>query len=162
MFSRRKMYNSVRSRRRNFVARNPSLALALVVLAASSQLTIPLVESFFIAPTKPSLVSRNELVGYPLQFRFVPAPPVQRRQTTILSSSPVQTDAFVKAEDLEGLQALFSKYCDKEGLMTKEVALQIPTISELLVRTYPSMLCLPCPLAVAHDDSICSRITPRL
>ena len=42
-------------------------------------------------------------------------------------------DEFVEAEDLEALQALFTKYCDKEGLMTKEKVTTIPPIEELLV-----------------------------
>ena len=42
-------------------------------------------------------------------------------------------DEFVEAEDLEALQALFTKYCDKEGLMTKEKVTKIPPIGELLV-----------------------------
>lgn len=42
-------------------------------------------------------------------------------------------DEFVEAEDLEALQALFTKYCDKEGLMTKEKVTEIPPIDELLV-----------------------------
>jgi len=42
-------------------------------------------------------------------------------------------DGFVEAQDLEALQGLFSKYCDKEGLMTKDAVQQIPLIAELLV-----------------------------
>jgi len=42
-------------------------------------------------------------------------------------------DEFVEAEDLEALQALFSKYCDSEGLMTKVSVMQVPSISELMV-----------------------------
>jgi hypothetical protein len=46
-----------------------------------------------------------------------------------------EKDEFVEAEDLEALQTLFSKYCDSEGLMTKLIVMQIPAISDLLVRS---------------------------
>ena len=39
----------------------------------------------------------------------------------------------MEAEDLEALQALFTKYCDKEGLMTKDGVKKIPPIAVLLV-----------------------------
>lgn len=45
-------------------------------------------------------------------------------------------DEFVEAEDLEALQALFTKYCDKEGLMTKEKVTKIPPIDEFLVSVH--------------------------
>lgn len=41
---------------------------------------------------------------------------------------------FVEAEDFEALQVLFSKYCDKEGLMTKKAVMKIPAIADLMVR----------------------------
>ena len=49
------------------------------------------------------------------------------------SSSSVTEDEFVQAKDLEALQILFNKYCDKEGLMTKAMALNVPAIAELIV-----------------------------
>lgn len=39
---------------------------------------------------------------------------------------------FVKAEDGEALQALFSKFCDADGLMTKTTVKAVPAIAELL------------------------------
>ena len=50
-----------------------------------------------------------------------------------LAASEAEEDEFVEAKDLEALQKLFSKYCDKEGLMTKEAVKKIPSIAELLV-----------------------------
>jgi len=44
-----------------------------------------------------------------------------------------KADEFVEAEDLEALQALFSKYCDAEGLMTKDAVMKVPAIAELMV-----------------------------
>jgi hypothetical protein len=73
-----------------------------------------------------------------------------------------EKDEFVEAEDLEALQTLFSKYCDSEGLMTKLSVMQVPAISELIVR----ILFAPVPLFIFSfysvcDDTKCSRITPR-
>jgi hypothetical protein len=42
-------------------------------------------------------------------------------------------DLFVEAEDFEALQALFARYCDSEGLITKKSFLSIPMIADLLV-----------------------------
>lgn len=53
-----------------------------------------------------------------------------------------QTD-FVKADDGEALQELFSSYCDKDGLMTKNtVKTEISVIKELLVRDFVYFLSL--------------------
>lgn len=44
---------------------------------------------------------------------------------------------FVKADDGEALQELFSSYCDKDGLMTKNtLKTEISVIKELLVRRF--------------------------
>jgi hypothetical protein len=51
------------------------------------------------------------------------------------SSTQQEDDVFVEAQDLDALQQLFSKYCDKEGLMSKQNLEQIPAIAQLLVRT---------------------------
>lgn len=78
--------------------------------------------------------------------------------TLLLSSKEnevSQPEEFVEAEDLEALQALFSKYCDKEGLMTKAAVMKVPAIAELMV----SRLCtnnalhLAETLCLAHEDS---------
>lgn len=42
-------------------------------------------------------------------------------------------EEYVEAEDLDGLQDLFNRCCDQEGLMTKNAVQQIPAIAELLV-----------------------------
>jgi hypothetical protein len=39
----------------------------------------------------------------------------------------------VEAEDLPAIQSLFSKYCDKEGLMTKEDLGKMPPVAEMIV-----------------------------
>lgn len=50
-------------------------------------------------------------------------------------AATVNNEYDIKAEDLEAIQSLFSKYCDPEGLMTKEVAMKVPAIAELMVRS---------------------------
>lgn len=53
-----------------------------------------------------------------------------------LQMSADQTD-FVKADDGEALQELFSSYCDKDGLMTKNtLKTEISVVKELLVRGF--------------------------
>ena len=49
-------------------------------------------------------------------------------------SLPAGELEFVEAEDFEALQILFSKHCDKEGLITKNAVMEIPAIAELIVR----------------------------
>lgn len=57
-----------------------------------------------------------------------------------LQMSADQTD-FVKADDGEALQELFSSYCDKDGLMTKNtLKTEISVIKELLVRQFVDFL----------------------
>ena len=41
---------------------------------------------------------------------------------------------FVEAEDLPAIQALFNKYCDEDGLMTKSALAGVPVFAEMLVR----------------------------
>jgi len=68
-------------------------------------------------------------------------------------------DEFVKGEDLEALQALFSKYCGSEGLMTKIEVMQISAIEELLVRC--CNLTYSCFYDWSRTNLVCSRSTPR-
>jgi hypothetical protein len=42
-------------------------------------------------------------------------------------------DDYVEAEDLPAIQALFSKYCDEEGLMTKVELGKVPPFAQMLV-----------------------------
>lgn len=49
--------------------------------------------------------------------------------------SPPDTADAPPAQDLEALQALFAKYCDKQGLMTMADVRKVPAIAELLVRS---------------------------
>lgn len=51
------------------------------------------------------------------------------------ASSDIENIAeFVEAENFEALQRLFSKFCDKEGLITKKAVMMIPAIADLMVR----------------------------
>lgn len=45
----------------------------------------------------------------------------------------VSSDDFVVAEDLPAIQSLFSKYCDKDGLMSIEDLRKVPPFAEMLV-----------------------------
>lgn len=57
-----------------------------------------------------------------------------RHETMRLMASPSQGDeVFVEAEDLEALQALFNRYCDDDGLITREKVMEVPAIADLLV-----------------------------
>jgi Ca2+-binding EF-hand superfamily protein len=42
-------------------------------------------------------------------------------------------DNYVEAEDLPAIQAVFSKYCDEEGLMTKDELGKVPPFAQMLV-----------------------------
>jgi hypothetical protein len=59
----------------------------------------------------------------------------QRDLRTFLGTrtEAVDEEEYVEAEDLDGLQDLFNRYCDREGLMTKSATKRIPAIAELLV-----------------------------
>jgi hypothetical protein len=67
-----------------------------------------------------------------------------------MSLGASEKDEFVEAEDLEALQTLFSKYCDSEGLMTKLSVMQIPAISELMVR----FICCSCSSSFTRSVTI--------
>jgi len=58
---------------------------------------------------------------------------MQSLQLAAAAAAAAEDDEVVEAEDLEALQALFTKYCDKEGLMTKEEVKKVPPIADLLV-----------------------------
>jgi hypothetical protein len=63
--------------------------------------------------------------------------PLQQSQRDLRTFLGTRTEAvdeeYVEAEDLDGLQDLFNRYCDREGLMTKSATKRIPAIAELLV-----------------------------
>jgi hypothetical protein len=40
---------------------------------------------------------------------------------------------FVEADDMDAIQALFNKYCDGDGLMTKSALVSVPPFSDMLV-----------------------------
>ena len=64
--------------------------------------------------------------------RLTPVIGFKRKGDLFLASSDEDSE-FVEAEDFEALQVLFSKYCDKEGLMTKNAVEKVPAIADLLV-----------------------------
>ncbi len=42
----------------------------------------------------------------------------------------------MEADDMDAIQELFNKYCDKDGLMTKAALAAMPPFSDMLVRTF--------------------------
>ena len=92
---------------------------------------------------KSSGSSQNRIcIDRPLFFSSYSTNPASfRRHGGRLCLGASEKDEFVEAEDLEALQTLFSKYCDSEGLMTKLSVMQIPAISELMVRVVYSSCC---------------------
>lgn len=71
---------------------------------------------------------------------FILAPSLRDSSTIIQIESSLRMAAdgsddveFVRADDLEALQALFAKECDVDGLMSKASLEAIPAIAELLV-----------------------------
>ena len=71
----------------------------------------------------------------------------------------VSSDDFVVAEDLPAIQSLFSKYCDKDGLMSIEDLRKVPPFAEMLVSFIYFIdleVCVP-----VKNRIYSSRITPR-
>jgi hypothetical protein len=81
------------------------------------------------------------------------------------SSSKSTEDGTIDAEDIDGIQKLFSKHCDGDGLMTKKTLESVPPFVDLLVRNtfmisdlfYLVIVVLLSPRKISN----CSRITPR-
>jgi hypothetical protein len=104
---------------------------------------VPMASSFLRQQDSSSIplfskISRSSLnricIDRPLFTSSSTNPTPFRRHGGGLCLGASEKDEFVEAEDLEALQKLFSKYCDSEGLMTKLSVMQIPAISELMVR----------------------------
>jgi hypothetical protein len=55
------------------------------------------------------------------------------------------------SEDLESLQALFNKYCDNDGLMSKDAVIRVPFFAELLV-SYTRPFCLFAMKNCVHEE----------
>jgi hypothetical protein len=69
------------------------------------------------------------------------------------ASKQDEVEGFVEAEDLPAIQALFTKYCDKDGLMTKSALEGVPMISDMLVGIiifFVGNFCHGFPSAKAH------------
>jgi hypothetical protein len=62
---------------------------------------------------------------------------------------------FVEAEDLPSIQELFTKYCDKDGLMTKASLDKVPAFKDMLV----SSKCWPLPFeSYISSDEFASEV----
>eukprot|EP00566_Odontella_aurita_P006230 CAMPEP_0113547204 /NCGR_PEP_ID=MMETSP0015_2-20120614/12227_1 /TAXON_ID=2838 /ORGANISM="Odontella" /LENGTH=612 /DNA_ID=CAMNT_0000447735 /DNA_START=294 /DNA_END=2132 /DNA_ORIENTATION=+ /assembly_acc=CAM_ASM_000160 len=78
---------------------------------------------------------------FPLRSKYIDMPsPVEYvdRFGSSIHTGPLLAMAedeeveFVKSDDGDALQALFSKFCNEDGLMTKEEVRSVPVIAELL------------------------------
>lgn len=117
-----------------------SLSLSVACIIASSS-CISCVASFGVVPENhggrfafsgaPS-VQRTPLARIPPQHR--PSLSLSLRMSNRGSDANGETNEieFVKADDLEALQSLFSRECDEDGLMTKAAIEAVPAIAELV------------------------------
>ena len=70
----------------------------------------------------------------------------------------------VAADDIDSIQELFNKYCDKDGLMTKAALAAMPPFCDMLVGyTTTLFACMTVPVRVDQGriSKHSSRITPR-
>ena len=65
--------------------------------------------------------------------------------------SEVEDGDFVEAEDLPAIQALFNKYCDKDGLMTKADLTSIPVFADMLVSFINFVVWMTSPACVERE-----------
>lgn len=86
------------------------------------------------------------------------APPKSRFSSCVLFES--SEEDYVEAEDLPAIQTLFSKHCDKDGLMTKSTLQNTPPFDEMLVSLLLSSL-ISWTRRSMKNWIYSSRITPR-
>jgi len=79
-------------------------------------------------------IRHQSVTGRRQNAHMVESPRMVTRHFMILNSvsSNIEASDFIKAGDGDTLQALFSKQCDKDGLMTKEALVSLPAIADLL------------------------------
>jgi hypothetical protein len=92
-------------------------------------LLLPLACAFSICNQKQQISSLSFRESASFLTRSVPNTP--RAPLCLLFES--KDGSFVEAEDLPAIQKLFTKYCDKDGLMTKAELVEMPPFSEMLV-----------------------------
>ena len=109
--------------------------LAVSVALISAVMAPSFVLSFGVSCPFSSIRSRHSTSLVPSYM--------SNRDSSSTSSSTTRSNSnnnkeAPQAHDGEALQALFSKQCDQDGLMTKDMLKSIPVIAELLVRhVYP-------------------------
>lgn len=109
------------------------LAVSAIVLAAAARQAA----SFGVSPPPRFTRSSHPNTCPSHQSLFMSQSSDSPLSSTSSSSSTrtSNADAAPLAHDGEALQALFSKQCDDDGLMTKDMLLRIPVMQELLVCT---------------------------
>ena len=90
----------------------------------------------FVFPTKSSI--NNNYFCNELKTRSFVAQSSRKWKKSIslhqlYTASSSSDEVFVDSQDGETLQSLFSKKCDADGLMSKEMVRKLPVIAELLV-----------------------------
>lgn len=58
----------------------------------------------------------------------------ENSRLTVLLLESKKDDSYVEADDIDAIQQLFNKYCDKDGLMTMKALASMPPFSDMLVR----------------------------
>lgn len=126
------MVNKYSSRRSNIMMMLPAAA----VLFISSCCTIIDTSQSFSPPV---IISKR------ISFHTAYDEPGGRRISSPLPSGGIlplmmmSNAEYPDASDGEALQALFSKFCNGEGLMTEDVVRNVPAIKDMLVSVYISI-----------------------
>ena len=122
------MVNKYSSRRSNIMMMLPAAA----VLFISCCTIIDTSQSF----SPPVIISKR------ISFHTAYDEPGGRRISSPLPSGGIlplmmmSNAEYPDASDGEALQALFSKFCNGEGLMTEDVVRNVPAIKDMLVSVY--------------------------
>jgi len=122
------MVNKYSSRRSNIMM----LPAAAVLFISSCSTIIDTSQSF----SPPVIISKR------ISFHTAYDEPGGRRISSPLPSGGMlpllmmSNAEYPDASDGEALQALFSKFCNGEGLMTEDVVRNVPAIKDMLVSVY--------------------------
>ena len=122
-----------------------AVGLGLSTLSHESLWLMPSASAFSVLPPTSRTHSRQQRssVAPPSPICFLIERPSEssRRSSfhcplaaTSSTSSSSLEDAYVDANDAESIQNLFSKYCDGDGLMSKDALQSMPPFAQLLVR----------------------------
>lgn len=123
------MVNKYSSRRSNIMMMLPAAAVLFISCCCT---IIDTSQSF----SPPVIISKR------ISFHTAYDEPGGRRISSPLPSGGIlplmmmSNAEYPDASDGEALQALFSKFCNGEGLMTEDVVRNVPAIKDMLVSVY--------------------------